>query len=564
MKRSLLISSCAALAQAQSFQWDVIDAAPPATKVTVPVGGQPVSVPYDRNAAIASIEASINPPTLPVTVTRKLPDLGASIPAAIVSSVASKVIPSVAVPSPTTAPTLNVVRRDTPCATQPIGSGPVPTPDTAANFLSLPDFATAANKAQVPNNYVQTFANLTAANNDYGFLGLVTLTSYDPQACATACDHTNGCSAINIYYERDPTLAPDNDACPNPASTTTIKCVFWGGPVSLDNAGDKGRMISNFQVVMAGSNGYVKKKFGNLSGYASPLNGVAVNAAINAPNDCTGSNTFMGAKTFTSGPFDAGLCAAACAAQTKYNLAHPPATGAPQTCQFFNTYMLMKNSISLGQICAMYNESWDQSYFTNNGQWRGQDHYTSTFSLSYSNTTNPGIPAGLAADPKNCGACGNVCGASSQCVAGTCQLDDLCQKVQGGAFDQSYIVSEDSDPEDDSIAVIVGANATQASQFQLDRNSQHLSILRPNGAQVLYAYVIPGVKDGFNFIFNPADVDPKYWTWIRCQITGGGLLACNDGGYLNTAAYESRFNELYLSNGNKQGLTNIGLKPVCI
>ncbi|KAK7978785.1 hypothetical protein PG988_006275 [Apiospora saccharicola] len=572
MKRCLLVSSCVALAQAQSsFPWDVIDAAPPAEKDTVPIGGQPVSVPYDSDDVEASIVASITSSSPVATVTHS------SVPAA--------------------ATTLQVVRRDGACATQPAGSGPVPTPDTAASFLAFPDFANAANNAQVPRNYIQTFANLNSANNDYGFLGLINLASYDTQACATACDNTNGCSAINIYFERDPSLSPDDKDCPNPASTTTIKCVFWGGPVNPNNAGDKGKPISQFQVVMAGSNGYVKKNFGSLSGYTSPLNGVAVNAAINAPNDCTGKDTFMGAKTFTSGPFDASLCAAACAAQTKYNVAHPPAAGAPKICQFFNTYMLMKNNITQGQICAMYTDSWDQSYFANNGQWRGQDHYTSTFSLSYSNTTNPGKPPGLDTDPKNCGACGNVCGANTQCIAGMCKSTDPCQKVikpwsphhqgkrrqltaacqaiatftiqvQGGQYDKYYLKS--SDPSASEITAQFVKDPSQASQFQLDRSSQHLAILQPNSNyMVLYSNVNAGQTTAGVWYFDTVDavnanVIANSWAWVDCQITAGGLLACNDGGLLHTNAYPSGgSNTLFLTNGNQAGYTSIGLAPLC-
>lgn len=74
------------------------------------------------------------------------------------------------------------------------------------------------------------------------------------------------------------------------------------------------------------------------------------NAAINAPVDCNGANTYMGLKSYTVDTLDIERCAAACTAQSAYNLRHPPATGKPQTCQFFNTYMLYKNGVNYEQV----------------------------------------------------------------------------------------------------------------------------------------------------------------------------------------------------------------------
>lgn len=137
---------------------------------------------------------------------------------------------------------------------------------------------------------------------------------------------------INIYFERDPKNTPDKTACPNPASLTQIRCVYWGGPVTAGNTNNYGRKWERFSVVFAGSNGYVNQNIAAPSGYsdATYLN----NAAINAPYDALGYNTYMGAKVFATGPFNATLCAEACNAQNVYNIANPPADGAPvQTCQ---------------------------------------------------------------------------------------------------------------------------------------------------------------------------------------------------------------------------------------
>lgn len=141
------------------------------------------------------------------------------------------------------------------------------------------------------------------------------------------------------------------DTCEDPPSTTVIKCVFWGGPVTSDTATNEGQWREDFHVVIAGSNGYVKYGMPDVTGYSSVT---LKDAAINAPLDCAGYDTYMGVKIFTnSGPFDPSLCAAACTETSEYNLAHPPASGVVQTCQAFNTYFLLKNGVVEGQYCAM-------------------------------------------------------------------------------------------------------------------------------------------------------------------------------------------------------------------
>ena len=196
---------------------------------------------------------------------------------------------------------------------------------------------------------------------------------------------------INIYFERDPKLTPDATSCPNPPSLTQIKCVFWGGPVTTSNTNNPGRTWASFSVVVAGSNGYVNQNIAAPSGYTDAL--YLGNAAINAPYDSQGFDTFMGSKVFTLGPFNASLCAEACGAQNVYNLANPPTDGSPvQTCQFFNTYLLYLNdTVGLGQYCAMYSETWTSKYATKVEQWRGNDRYTVQYSYAFSNVTVPGV-----------------------------------------------------------------------------------------------------------------------------------------------------------------------------
>jgi len=136
-----------------------------------------------------------------------------------------------------------------------------------------------------------------------------------------------------------------------------IKCILWGNAVSSSLATNTGQWRgSDFQVVIAGSNGYTKYGFPLPAGYVAPAD--LGTAAIQAPLDCSGYDTYLGVRIFTDVPFDPDLCAAACTAQSEYNRAHPPinadgSAGYVQTCQFFDTYMLLKNGKPQFQECAL-------------------------------------------------------------------------------------------------------------------------------------------------------------------------------------------------------------------
>ncbi|KAI5272739.1 hypothetical protein E4T47_04101 [Aureobasidium subglaciale] len=283
------------------------------------------------------------------------------------------------------------------CAAQPTGvaSFTVNTPDdTASAFAVNSAFAAAASAAPVPSGYSNTFTNLNASNNAYGYMGYTTLSSYDTEKCASKCNAINGCMSFNLYFERDPSVEPAA-TCTDPASVTMIKCVFWGGPVSQSNANNYGQYRNKFQVVIAGSNGYMNNTLAVPEGFTSAQ--YLGNAAINAPLDHEGYDTFMGSRIFTAGPFNASLCAAHCQAQNAYNIAHPPTDGSPvKICNFFNTYLLYlnKTSNSQGQYCSLYTEAWGSSYATNKGQYRGTDHYMIEYSYTFTNASNSGF------DPK--------------------------------------------------------------------------------------------------------------------------------------------------------------------
>lgn len=88
------------------------------------------------------------------------------------------------------------------CSPQPVGYGPVPSPNTDAAFKAEPRFATAATNAATPPLYQRVFTNLNAsefATSSNVYLGYYELKSYDPAACTAICDQTSGCVGTNLY-----------------------------------------------------------------------------------------------------------------------------------------------------------------------------------------------------------------------------------------------------------------------------------------------------------------------------------------------------------------------------
>lgn len=190
-----------------------------------------------------------------------------------------------------------------PCAPQPDGYGPVPTPDTPSAFLAYPQFHQEANAAptNVPskdgNVYKQVFKDLNAQVAANSYLGLYTFEKYDVPKCAAECDATDLCTAFNMFVERDPSLNPSNNDstaptvwgyyCPNPPSMTSYKCTLFGSNIDASMATNNGQKREDFQIVITGSDGYDKTD-------KTP------------PPDCTAppmqSSTGMPGKTSTSAP----------------------------------------------------------------------------------------------------------------------------------------------------------------------------------------------------------------------------------------------------------------------
>ncbi|KAI1391812.1 uncharacterized protein F4822DRAFT_425031 [Hypoxylon trugodes] len=365
----------------QGIDTSLVDSAPTPTSVSVPVGPSADTTTYNLTEATESATAS----PLPVgtePISRR-----------------------------------SVAARQTACQPNPTGAGPVPSPDNDSNFLRFAAFATIASQAPTPSGYNRTFVNLHARSQAYGYLGFDTLNSYDTQGCATQCDTIfDGCQGFNIFFERDPSLIPA-PGCANPPSTTNIKCIFWGGDVATDTASYVGENQQGFHIVISGSNGYMRNAVPTVPGYDGEATG---NNTIDAPDGDTtgdptvtttvtttvdgttttittttptstanpgnGRGTYIGSRIFTITFFDPALCAAACDAQNRNNLAHPPARGEPQICRFFTTYLINRNGRPAGQYCALYTRYYPRTFATNNGTTDGDETLSVRHAFSYRNT----------------------------------------------------------------------------------------------------------------------------------------------------------------------------------
>ncbi|KAF1985364.1 hypothetical protein K402DRAFT_455027 [Aulographum hederae CBS 113979] len=341
-----------AVAAPQDIDFDLVDAAADPTSVPLYLGPTVTAenVEFTLSAAIADVEADVSSDPLP----QKTND-------------------------PASTATLEA-RADS-CA--PLFGINASTPDS---FRADPNIASQWSVASAPSGYKQTFSGLNAASNAFGYMGFSTITTYDVSQCAAKCNGKAGCLSFNIYFERDPPLK----TCPGACASVVIKCTYYGGPLDATTAVNTGQIRGDFEIAVAGSNGYMSTSFQSVEGYTGPT--YLGTASINAPLDCNNADTYMGSKIFTSGAFDPNLCAAACEAQSAYNLKHPPANRPPKVCHFFNTYVMSKNGVPQGQYCALYTEPWDATYATNKGQSRGKDLYTISYSFSFFNTTEPNCP----------------------------------------------------------------------------------------------------------------------------------------------------------------------------
>jgi hypothetical protein len=156
-----------------------------------------------------------------------------------------------------------------------------------------------------------------------------------------------------------------------------IKCAFYGAEILYSQSTNSGQWRGHFQVVIAGSNAYIKEDVPTLPGYNGPIS--YGGASINAPY------SYVGFDAFPAGtPWDPTLCAKAVTTHNQYVAQHG---GDPYV--FFDAYMLYKNGANGVFTCSYYSQAWGPSYATNTGQTRGRDVYTIGMSYGYA---FPGYP----------------------------------------------------------------------------------------------------------------------------------------------------------------------------
>lgn len=176
---------------------------------------------------------------------------------------------------------------------------------------------------------------------------------------------------------------PSYGGCPNPNSTTNIKCVFWGSSLNDGLALNNGELRCDFQVVIAGSNYYTKQDpRHNLTdlGFYGPR-GDALTNAIFAQNSLIeptdGYRTYIGGYRgyYTLGPggpsYDPTWCAHKCNALSEYNSVnkvntYPYINGAYPKCNMFTIFEdAMVDGVPFSVVCWFFSTSWDSKYSTN-------------------------------------------------------------------------------------------------------------------------------------------------------------------------------------------------------
>lgn len=274
-------------------------------------------------------------------------------------------------------------------APQPGGAGDVPGDGSTNAYLKTDSsLRQIARDANTPTGYEQSFQDLTASSQQIGYLTYKNLDSYSTDKCAEFCNSEKYCQGFNIYFERDPKFEP-KEGCANPEPITNIKCSIYGyGVAKLAATNDgqwRGPQDANgqsFHVVITGSNGYSKLEKA-LPSIAEFETGIPLDAAINAPLAAKDYDTYNGMRLFNDNPYDPALCAAACKAQTQYDVDHKAADGSFKPCNFFTSYVLTKNDVPLGTYCALYTEAWGKEYAVNTGFYSGADTYKVKKAASY-------------------------------------------------------------------------------------------------------------------------------------------------------------------------------------
>lgn len=270
--------------------------------------------------------------------------------------------------------------------------------DTPGAFRNFSEFWGASHKAKIPRGYNLTIEGMDGSiDMGLGYLGVQYLEEYDSVRCATFCNDLPTCGSVNLYFERLPLQDPSiKGGCPNPPSTTHIKCVLWRSELTQDSAVNIGERRAGFDVVIAGSNGY-SKQAGVLAvpNFYGP-NDVDNHAAFDVPLEPTdGFNTHLSHNVY---PFESArqawmanqsnstilprraaqqfiadynvsMCADKCNRWTEGGLqvpqdANPYVDDAFPVCSMFVAYQLQSNDVPMAMVCDTFSSVWSTHYQT--------------------------------------------------------------------------------------------------------------------------------------------------------------------------------------------------------
>ncbi|ENI01868.1 hypothetical protein COCC4DRAFT_147315 [Bipolaris maydis ATCC 48331] len=152
------------------------------------------------------------------------------------------------------------------CEVQPSGYGPVPKYDNMRGFSYSSEIRHAAENAPIPPGYIESFVSANGSFVGSHYLGHYELKSFDTLE-GTESGHDQICQGFNTYFERAPAIRL-GPGCRESASRTIIKCALWGESLRIEGAKNIGYREWDFDVVIAGSNGYSLEKYAESSNLA--------------------------------------------------------------------------------------------------------------------------------------------------------------------------------------------------------------------------------------------------------------------------------------------------------
>lgn len=206
------------IAEPQIINFSAVTAASSVTIQGAPAGASSQANVYNQASALAAASASAStvasagglqkrdifqpaPCTTTTTITSSSSTKCASTTSstAVISSSVFSVSSAITSTTSAAPAPVNTAASEQDCAAQVVGSGAVPTPDTASAFLAYAPFHAAASAAALPTGYSQSFKDLNASTQQSTYLTWYMLNTYDTVGCASYCDNTTSCEGRSFF-----------------------------------------------------------------------------------------------------------------------------------------------------------------------------------------------------------------------------------------------------------------------------------------------------------------------------------------------------------------------------